>query len=152
MNTTNPEREVDLLDQDPETFIIHINEKLFSAGAGNAELAFGLGCVIGIIPLGILVLLLFILGMRGWAAFGIVLLIGVLLITAVSTYLASRARTGAIRGAFDREVEPAILDYLGMHEIKRHEFQQIMDRILPQDAPLRRYVLAGESSAIPLEE
>lgn len=152
MKTANPEEEVGLLDQDQDTFITHMNEKLVSAGAGNAELAFGLGCAISIIPLGILLLLLYILGMRGWVAFGVVFLIGVLLATAISTYLASRARTGAIRGTFDREIEPAILEYLGAHKLNNHEFQQTMDQILPQDAPLRLYVLTGESSAIPIEE
>lgn len=152
MKTANPEEEVGLLDQDPDAFIIQMNEKLFSAGAGNAEIAFGLGCVIGIIPFGIVVLLLFILGMRGWAAFGIAFLIGILLITAISTYLASRARTGAIRGTYDREVEPAIQEYLGTHGIERHEFQQIMNQVLPQDAPLKRYALGEDSPVIPIEE
>lgn len=152
MQTANPEEEIGLLEQDPDSFIIQMNEKMFSAGAGNAEIAFGLGCAIGIIPFGIVVLLLFILGMRGWVAFGIALLIGVLLITAISTYLASRARAGAIRGTFNREVQPAILEYLGTHGIEPHEFQLTMDQVLPQDAPLRKYIHAVESPATPIEE
>ena len=81
-------------DDDVQAFITSMNEKLSSAGTGNAELAFGMGCGISIIPIGILLLVLYILGMRGWVGVGLVVLIGVLLATAISTFLANRARTG----------------------------------------------------------
>ena len=151
MQPTEPAT-VEEIEQSPEDFISQLNEKLVSAGASNAELAFGLGCGISIIPIGILMLLLFILGVRGWASFGIILLIGVLLATAVSTYLASRARSGAIQGTYDREVEPSIREYLAANQLESQKLHQVMDHILPEDAPLIKYYSSGLSTPTLTEE
>lgn len=152
MKTAEPEEKNVDVELDPDTLIATLNEKLISAGASNAELAFGLGCSISIVPLGIVLLLLYILGVRGWVTFGLLILIGVLLATAISTYLASRARKSAISRTFDREIEPAILEYLGANQLDRYELQQMIDDFLPGDAPLKRYFSGGEPSALTTEE
>jgi hypothetical protein len=134
---------------DIQAFITSINEKLTSAGARNAELAFGMGCTISIIPIGILLLILYILGLRSWVGISLVVLIGVLLATAISTFLANRARTGAIRQAYRREVEPQIMQYVQDHEIDRAEFQRLAAQVLSPDAPLIKHFAAeGYPAAI----
>lgn len=150
--TADPEVQVEETELDPQAFITEMNEKLTTAGASNAELAFGLGCSVSIVPLGIILLLLYIIGVRGWVTFGFLALIGVLLATAISTYLASRARRSGISGTFERQIRPAILEYLEANQLDHQEFQQIMEAVLPGDAPLRRYYSNEASSAPTTQE
>jgi hypothetical protein len=134
-----------------QTFITTLEEKLVSAGAGSAELAFGLGCGISIVPIGIVLLVLYILGVRGWVGLVLIALIGVLFATAISTYLASRARTSAIRRTYSREVEPQILQFLNDHKLDRDEFEREAAQVLPPNAPMMKY-LAAKSHTTDLRE
>jgi hypothetical protein len=138
--------------EDIDAFVASINEKLTKAGTGNAELAFGMGCGISIIPIGILLLVLYILGLRGWVGFGLVVLIGVLLSTTISTSLASRARTSAIRQTYARDIEPQILQYLREHKLEQDGFQEAAVQVLPSDAPLLKYIAAENQPAAMREE
>jgi hypothetical protein len=139
-------------DEDIDAFVASINEKLTKAGTGNAEIAFGMGCGISIIPIGILLLVLYILGLRGWVGFGLVVLIGVLLSTTISTALASRARASAMRQTYARDIEPQILQYLQEHKLERYGFQEAAVQVLPSDAPLLKYFAAESQSAAMREE
>jgi hypothetical protein len=130
-------------DLDLQTFIVTLNEKLTSSGAGNAELAFGLGCGISIVPIGILLLVLYMLGIRSWVGLSLTALMSVLLATAISTYLATRARTGAIKQAYNHEIEPQILQYLKVHDLDLDEFQRAAEQVLPPNASIMKYLAAN---------
>lgn len=137
MEAVNPAS--DEQDMDVDTFLTAMNEKLTSAGTGNAELAFGMGCGISIIPIGIVLLVLYILGLRGWVGIGLVVLIGVLLATAISTILASRARASTINRTYARDIEPQILQYLQDHQLEHDDLIRAAGQALSSDAPLMKY-------------
>jgi len=123
-------------DQGLSEFIQYLNQQLSETGTGAAESAFGLGCYIGFIPIAILVVLLFLLGLRNWIVLALIGLVSVLVTTGIATILSRRARTININTTYLREVEPQIETYLESKSITRVEFDVVSQQVLTKDAPL----------------
>jgi hypothetical protein len=129
-----------LEDQELSEFIQSLNQHLSESGSGAAESAFGLGCYIGFIPLAILVILLFLFGVRNWIVLTLVGLLSVLLITGIATLLSRRARAINIDTTYQREVEPQIETYLEKRSITQIEFDAVSRQVLTTNAPLLEYI------------
>lgn len=129
-----------LEDQDLTEFVQSVNQQLTETGTGAAESAFGLGCYIGFIPVAIMVIVLFLFGVRNWIVLGLVGLVSVLVTTGIATLLSRRARTINIETTYQRVVGPQIETYLEKRSISRVEFNVVARQVLTINAPLLEYV------------
>ncbi len=127
-------------DQDLAEFISSANQYLSESGTNAAESAFGLGCYLGFIPVAILILILFLFGLRNWITLALIGLGAVLITTGIAALLSRRARTTNIKTAYYREVEPQIETYLRKNSIPRGDFFTAVRDLLTEDAPLLEYI------------
>lgn len=121
-------------------FVESSNQNLSDVGTHAAESAFGLGCYIGFIPVVLLVILVFALGVRNWIVIALVALVAVLVTAGIAALLSHRARHGSIEATYHRTVEPEIESYLGARALTRSEFDSTARHVLTADAPLLEYV------------
>ena len=121
-------------------FLEMLDDRLKSAGTSYAEQAFGIGCSISLIPLGLLLLVSFLLGARNGISLGLVAIIGVLIAIAIASWVANRARLGAIQQTFQRDILPEINVYLQSHEMGMDEFHAAVVELMPEGAPLRQLI------------
>ena len=127
-----------------------LNERMMSSGSRGAELAFGLGCGVGLIPVVGIIFLLFAFGAISLIPAFFLLVVGLLLLAGVSILLANLARSNARKRVYRTEVEPEIAQLLSKQNISRQEFDTLAYQWLPADAPLQPFlsrVLAEETDS-----
>jgi hypothetical protein len=115
------------------------HQDLLKAGTGAAELAFGVGCTLGVIIGGALLVIIFLAITRIWTIVAVISLILALISFLVSSYLSSRAREATTRATYDREIKPEIDQFIAAQGISHTEFYEKAEEILPEDAPLLVY-------------
>lgn len=130
--------------------VASLDEKLRAAGAGSAEIAFGMGFGIGIIPVLAIIALLLILKVINLILAFILAAMALLALVGVGMLLAVQARRNAMRRVYQVEVEPEILRYLARTGLSRQKFDLLASQRLPPDAPLQTF-LNPPPGAIPLE-
>jgi len=116
------------------------NEKLVKAGASSAEQAFGLGCSLGILPLLVVVIVLFILGIFNLIMALIAITFGGLALAGISALLSFRARSRAIGSLYQKEVGPEIDAYLSVRGLPRPQFDSLAGETISAEAPLRSFL------------
>lgn len=117
-----------------------LNEQLRSSGSGGAEIAFGLGCGFGLIPVVGITLLLLVTGAINLILAMFLLVVGLLALSGISILLANMARSNAVKRVYRMEVEPEIVQYLSRERLSRQEFDTLAHLMLPPDAPLQGYL------------
>lgn len=127
-----------------DDFIFASHQKLAEAGTSAAELAFGVGCTLGVLVAGMLMVLIFFAFTKTWTVLAVILFILTLISFLVSTILATRAREATTRKTYEREVKPEIDQYLSRRGISHEEFLDQASVILPASSALLIY-LAAES-------
>lgn len=127
------------------------NEKLLDAGQVGTNYAFNLGCYIGLLPVGILTIGVFLVSKGSWAAAGITLLITILVVIALANTAAFIAGRNALQRTFierlSQDIEgklAEILPDLGMGT-SRAMFWQIASETLPAGSPLLQFAPPGET-------
>lgn len=128
-----------------EEFVLACHQKLAESGTSAAELAFGVGCTLGVLGAGMLMVLIFFLITKIWTVLVVILLILALVSFLISTILATRAREATTRKTFERDVKPQIERYILNHNLNQEEFVEQAAEILPASSPLLT-ALAGEFS------
>jgi len=141
-----------LEDQDLTEFVQSVNQQLTETGTGAAESAFGLGCYFGFIPVAMLVIILFLFGVRNMIVMALVALVSVLVTTGVATLLSRRARAINIDTTYHRVVEPQIETYLEKRSINCVEFDVVARQVLTTDAPLLEYIPIQRERGIELDK
>ena len=122
-----------------EDFIIASNQKLAETGTSAAELAFSVGCTLGVLVAGMLMVLIFFAFTRTWTVLFVILFILTLISFLVSTILATRARDATSRKTYQRELSPEIDQYASQNGLTREEFFDQAAEVLPTSAPLLVY-------------
>lgn len=118
------------------------NQDLVKAGTRAAELAFGIGCTLGVVVAVILLASLALITSiffsinNDWTVLAVVTLILALISFLVSSYLSTRARQATTRTFYEREIKPEIDQFLTANSIDRREFFERASEILPEDSPL----------------
>jgi hypothetical protein len=133
-------------------FIERLDERLKSAGASYAEQAFGIGCSLSLVPLGLLLLISFLLGARNGISLGLVAIIGILTAIALASWAASRARLGAIQQTFQRTILPEINTYLQSQGLEMDEFSTLVVEQMPEESLLRQQMAQQIRPDLSLQE
>lgn len=119
-----------------DQFARSLNAELEAIGADRAEQAFGLGCGLGIMPLGALVLALWVLQVINLILAFILAAMAGLALVGVAALLAYRARRRAIQHAYHTTQEREISRFLSARTMSRAQFDTLAYRQLPEGAPL----------------
>jgi hypothetical protein len=129
------------------------NEKLENAGSQGAEQAFGLGCVLGGLPLAAVVFALYIWGILPFIVAFVVFVMGALVVLGGITLVAFNAKKRAMGETYRKEVSPDIQGYLRASKIQAEQFSNYISHSLPEDAPLRTfYIVLPPSIDTPEQE
>jgi hypothetical protein len=121
------------------------NSKLVEVGSEGAEQSFGLGCLLGGLLVGGVVLVLYLLGSINIILAMIILAVALIGLTGVVTLSASYARANRVSETYRLLVGPEIERTLKRSEIAPASFYHIADEVLPEDAPLRAYLANFEA-------
>jgi hypothetical protein len=122
-----------------EDFIIASNQKLVETGTSAAELAFGVGCTLGVLVAGMLMVLIFFAFTKTWTVLFVILFILTLISFLVSTVLATRARDATTHKTYERDVRPEIDQYTSQKGLTHEDFFDQAAEVLPASAPLLVY-------------
>ncbi len=128
-----------------EEFIEGSHQKLVKSGTSAAEVAFSVGCTLGVLVGGLLMVVIFIAFTRTWTILAVIALIIVLISILVSSILSSRAQKATSRSTFEREVKPEVNVFIETHEISQEQFNDQAAEILPADSPLLVYIAGQEN-------
>jgi len=122
-----------------DEFIEESNQELVKTGTSAAELAFGVGCTLGALVGGLLMVIIFFAFTKTWTILAVIALIVVLISILVSSVLASRAQKATTRSTYKREIKPKINDFIASHDINQEQFSNKVAELLPEDSPLLVY-------------
>ncbi len=136
-----PDNSLSEVDEDEaiEEFVERIHEKLIKAGTSGAELAFGVGCTLEVLAVGLIMLVVFLAFTKTWTVLAVILFILTLISVLISSILAIRAREAATRSTYEREVKPEIERFNESHGLSESEFRAQAAAILPEDSPVLLY-------------
>jgi ABC-type multidrug transport system fused ATPase/permease subunit len=129
-----------------EEFVEAANQKLIESGTSAAELAFGVGCTLGVLVAVVLMVIIFLVFTRTWTTLVVILFILTLISFLVSSILAIRAREATTSKTYQREVEPAVADYILKHGISRDQFSSQAKQIIPASSPLLAFIKLNDSA------
>lgn len=112
------------------------HQKLIESGTSAAETAFGVGCTLGFLVGGLLMVIIFFAITKIWTIFAVILFILTLVSFLVSSLLANRARQATARTTYEREVLPEINQFITQNSLSQDEFNYQAADLLPADSPL----------------
>jgi hypothetical protein len=124
------------------------NDHLRSQSAGQAEHAFELGCGLGLIPIVVTIVLLWIFDVITLIPAAVLIVVALLGLAGISSLLGNIARENATRRAYRSTVEPEIIQFLSSKHISRQLFDYTASQSLPADAPLQAFL----SPLLPVSE
>jgi hypothetical protein len=123
------------------------NERLETAGRNSANQAFNLGCSIGLLPVVLVAVLVFLLGHANWLAAAAALLLSGALVLVLANLAAYTARNNVIQRTYKEQVNPDIQHALIDLGISKQRFLEQAKQSLPVGATLRKFLV----SEIPTE-
>jgi len=144
--------EPDLLEteqtQDFNYLLESLNEKLRAAGAGSAEIAFGMGFGMGMLPALIIIGLLFVFKLINLILAFILIVMALLALVGVGMLIALQARRNAMQRVYQATVEPEVDRYLAQTGLTRERFDLLASQHLPADAPLQTFLKPPVDAAL----
>jgi hypothetical protein len=114
-------------------------QKLNEAGQNSATQAFNLGCTVGIIPAGIIILITYI-ATRAWLAVLITTILMLLALIGLANLAAFFARSKSIERVYKIEVASELARNLAELKISEQDFDQYAWQTLPETAYLRQFL------------
>ncbi len=125
-----------------QELIENSHQKLIASGTSAAETAFGVGCTLGFLVGGLLMVIIFFAITKTWTILAVILLILTLVSFLVSSLLANRARQATTRTSYEREVKPEINQFITEYNLGADEFNDKAAELLPGDSPLLLFTSA----------
>lgn len=125
-------------------YIQEVNGQLEETGQSSANRAFNLGCWFGLVPAGLLALLIFILSEgSGVVTFvsGTMIMVSLVALANLAAYI---AKSKTISRQFDEQIEAQIEEKLDEFGLTRREFNQIVVDNLPQGTAMRKLAAPEE--------
>ena len=132
--------------QDLASLAERLNESLRVSGASSAEQAFGLGCTIGLTPILVILLVLFIFKVINLILAFILLGLAILAMVGIAMLVAQQARQNGMKRAYRTGVEAEINQYLAQSSLTRPQFDFLVSKLLPEEAPLQAFLSLKEQA------
>ena len=126
--------------QEVTRFAQVVNENLRTSTGSGAEVAFGLSCGIGLIPVVGIILSLLVFKVVSLIPGLLFLVIALLGLMGISMLLANLARSNAQKRIFQTEIEPEIVQFVNDQNLTRQAFDTLACQALPPDAPLQAFL------------
>jgi len=123
-----------------------LNESLRLSGASSAEQTFGVGCTLGLAPILVILLILFVFKVINLILAFILLVMGLLVMVGVAMLAAQRARQNGVTRAYHTGVKTEIDQYLAQSGLTRPEFDRRVSKLLPAGAPLQAFLSEKEQA------
>lgn len=121
-----------------------MNQKLDEQSMINANRAFNLGCVIGLLPAILAVIITFFVSGGAWipvAMTGTLMMIAVLLL---ANYTAYTARNRTMDRVYNNEIQPQLGEFIKEQKISQADFNILAHESLPPGASLLKYLPVEE--------
>lgn len=119
-------------------WLASLNSQLGSLAAASAEQAFGIGCTTSLVPMGIVLLVAFLVGARHWVTLSIIAVILVLLATVWAVFVAYQAYGSSLRRSWHETIRPAFEQGVQDRQVTEEEAHEAARSLLPEQAPLCR--------------
>ena len=126
--------------QEVTRFAQVVNENLRTSTGSGAEVAFGLSCGIGLIPVVGIILSLLVFKVVSLIPGLLFLVIALLGLMGISMLLANLACSNAQKRIFQTEIEPEIVQFVNDQNLTRQAFDTLACQALPPDAPLQAFL------------
>ena len=119
-------------------WLVELNRELGSLAAASAEQAFGMGCTTSLVPIVILLVAAFLLGIRHWVSLLLVGFILVLLATVWAIFVAYQAHGSSLRRSWLETIRPAFEQGLLDRQVTEEEAREAARSLLAEQSPLNR--------------
>jgi len=116
------------------------NEQLEAAGQSSATHAINLGCSIGLGPVIIIILLVFMISKGSWTVGLVTAAMLFLILMVFSSLIAATAKRSTLARTFTREIQPQITRTLNSMDLSQSSFEQFAREALPDGAVLMNFL------------
>jgi hypothetical protein len=134
-----PDRKAEDLSQSDRQVIEELNAYLVKSATSAAELAFGVGCTLGLIVIVLLLVIVYFAFTKIWTVVIVTGFIAVLISVIVSSMLATRAKNATVEKTYQRTTKPEIERFIRAKGMSEAEFSDLAASVLPASAPLREF-------------
>jgi ABC-type multidrug transport system fused ATPase/permease subunit len=128
-----------------DELIVKSNQILVDSGTRAAEIAFGVGCTLGLIINLVLMVIVFLTITKTWTVLAVILLIISLISILVSSLLSSRAKNATTRTTYERDIKPEFDFFLSENNLSIEVVTEKAGDLLLEDSPLLAYLSSKES-------
>lgn len=135
-----------------EELVEALNEKLRFAGADSAERAFGIGCLLGLLPAIGVILVLFLLKVINVILAFVLVGLASLTVLGGAMLLSYQARENSIKREYHQNVKTEIDRFLSENGLSLGQFISLVHPLLPENAPLAAFLPLENFEADVLDE
>lgn len=132
-------RQTEDLELSTRQLVEDLNSYLVKSATSAAELAFGVGCTLGLIVILLLLLIVYFVITKTWTVVIVTGFIAVLISVIISSMLAIRARNATVEKTYQRTTRPEIERFIRANGLSEEEFSDLATSVLPASAPLREF-------------
>lgn len=132
-----PGRQIEELDQSTRQVVEDLNGYLVKSATSAAELAFGVGCTLGVLVIVLLLVIVYFAITKIWTIVIVTGFLAVLISVIISAMLATRAKNATVEKTYQRTTKPEIERFIKAHGMSEEEFSELSASVLPASAPLR---------------
>lgn len=117
-------------------FLEALEQKITSERASFAERSFSMGCNALIVPMLIILVIFYFLGVRSWAGLAIILIVEGVATFMLAALFSTRSQSAAGRRFFEQTALPEIRVYAAEHQLTMEQVIAAAANTLPQEAQL----------------
>jgi len=133
------ERETADQAQSTRQVVEDLNAYLVKSAVSAAELAFSVGCTLGVIGILLLLIIVYFAITKTWTVVIVTGLIALLVGVIVSSMLATRAKNATVEKTYQRVSKPEIERFIRANGMSEEDFTNLAASVLPESAPLREF-------------
>jgi hypothetical protein len=131
------EKQAEDLAQSAGLEVEDLNTYLVKSATSAAELAFSVGCTLGLIVILLLLVIVYFAITKTWTIVIVTGFIATLISVIISAMLATRAKNATVEKTYQRTTKPEIERLIKARGISEEQFSDLAASVLPGSAPLR---------------
>ena len=131
--------QIEDLAQSARQVVEDLNTYLVKSATSAAELAFSVGCTLGVIAILLLLVIVYFAITKTWTVVIVTGFIAMLIGVIISAMLATRAKNATVEKTYQRTTRPEIERFIRANGMSEEEFTDLAASVLPESAPLREF-------------